>query len=242
MENAVIIPVYNEATTLPGVLARVRRFHSGLIIAVDDGSTDGSGEILRDFKGLDIVRHETNMGYGQSLNDGFARALELSTPLAVTMDCDEQHEPALIPAMFEKIGALDVLSGSRYLREDPGQDQAPPQRLRINRSITAIINTITGYGLTDSFCGFKCHRMEAMARLRLDEPGYAWPIQFWVQARHFGLRVEEIAVPRIYKDRSRTFGGGIDDPEKRYDYYMTVLERETRKWPMSSSLAPIRTT
>jgi dolichol-phosphate mannosyltransferase len=241
MENAVIMPVYNEAGTLPGVLRRVRRFHQGPIIAIDDGSVDGSGQILRDFGGLDVIRHEKNMGYGKSLIDGFARAIELKSPLAVTIDCDEQHEPCLIPAMFAGIGSLDILSGSRYLADEEGQDAPPENRLRINKSVTTIINRLTGFGLTDSFCGFKCHKMEAMARLKLDESGYALPIQFWVQVRHFGLTVGEIPVPRIYKNRSRAFGGGIDDPEKRYDYYMAVLEKELKRWSTSSSSAPTPT-
>lgn len=242
MTDCVIMPVYNEAGTLPGVLARIRDFHQGPLIAVDDGSTDGSGQILARFGGLSIIQRQRNMGYGQALIDGFALAAARGYHRAVTIDCDEQHEPSLIPRMFEKIGDFDILSGSRYLEESDNHDPAPEDRGRINRVITEKLNLITGYNLTDSFCGFKCYKVEALKRLSLDEPGYAMPLQFWAQAFRLGLTVSEIAVPRIYKNLGRTFGGGIDDPQARLKYYMDVLERELAKWPISSSSAPTRTT
>ncbi|MDH5509265.1 MAG: glycosyltransferase family 2 protein [Nitrospinota bacterium] len=241
MVNAVIIPVFNEAATLPGVLAKIREFHKGPLIAVDDGSTDGSGAILERFAGLDIIRKPANMGYGQALIDGFARAVEKEYRLAITIDCDEQHEPAMIPEMFQKIGDLDVLSGSRYLTEQEGQDIPPEHRRKINIAITTTVNSITGYKLTDSFCGFKCYKVEALKKLRLDEPGYAMPLQFWIQAAHFGLAVKETPVPRIYKNLDRTFGGGMDDPVQRRAYYMGVLEKEVKRWSISSSWEPTRT-
>jgi len=241
MVNAVIIPVYNEAATLPGVLARIREYHAGPLIAVDDGSTDGSGAILDNFPGIDIIRRPVNLGYGQAIIDGFKRAVEKGYNLVITIDCDEQHEPALIPAMFGGIGQLDTLSGSRYLADGLGQDQPPENRRKINVAVTAAINRITGYQITDSFCGFKCYKVEALKGLSLDEPGYAMPLQFWVQARALGLKVGEIPVPRIYKNLDRTFGGGIDDPAKRLEYYMNVLEKEVKRWSMSSSWEPIRT-
>jgi len=242
MTNVVIMPVYNEAATLSDVLAKIKVHHRGPIIAIDDGSTDASGAILDQYGGIDVIRNQPNMGYGNALIKGFARALEKGYLLAVTIDCDEQHEPALIPAMFANINELDVLSGSRYLASEGGQDKPPEERRNINMTITALLNRITGYNLTDSFCGFKCYRLEAMKKLKLDETGYAMPVQFWVQASHFRLKVGEMAVPRIYKNLDRTFGGGIDDPEKRLEYYKGVLEKELERWSISSPWEPTRTT
>ena len=82
--------------------------------------------------------------------------------------------------------------------------------------------------LTDSFCGFKAHRVAAVRRLRLDEPGYAFPLQFWVQCARAGLRIKEIPVRRIYLDTRREFGGTLDDPAARLQHYLEVLLRERR--------------
>lgn len=235
MKKLVVIPVYNEAETLDNVLVCVRKYYAGDILAVDDGSTDRSSEILSGFDGVKIISHKRNLGYGQSLIDGFQYTVEREYDLVVTLDCDEQHEPCVIPLMFEGIGSYDVLSGSRYLEELDTDDKAPADRRRINKIITGIINQITGFNLTDSFCGFKCYRTSALARLRLDEPGYAQPIQFWIQAKQFGLKVKETPVPRIYKNLDRTFGDNMDNPVLRLEYYRGVLERELEKWSMSLS-------
>ena len=235
MKKLVVIPVYNEAETLKGVLDRIRAHHSGDIVAIDDGSTDGSAQILDDYPGLIVISHENNLGYGRSLIDGFQYAIARRYDLVVTIDCDEQHEPCLIPMMFDNIDQFDLLSGSRYMDDSEKADRAPEDRRRINMLITETINQITGFNLTDSFCGFKCYRTSALARLSLGEAGYAQPIQFWIQASHFGLKVKEIAVPRIYKNLDRKFGGGMDNPELRLEYYKRVMNKEMEKWSIFSS-------
>ena len=241
MKTLVVVPVFNEAATLGPVLERILHFNPGHTLAVDDGSTDGSAAILESVRPCHIIRHETNLGYGRSLIDGFTFAVERGYELVITIDCDEQHEPCLIPRMFDRIGAADVLSGSRYLEDDRRGDPPPEDRRAINQRITAILNQITGYGLTDSFCGFKCYKTAALARLALDEPGYAMPLQFWIQAWRQGLVVKEIAVPRIYKNLDRTFGGEMDDPQRRLRHYLGVMRKELERWSMSSSLEHIPT-
>jgi dolichol-phosphate mannosyltransferase len=160
------------------------------------------------------------------LRDAFAFAAAHRYDWVITMDCDEQHEPRFIPAFLRAIERddADVVSGSRYLRADG--DDAPADRRRINRMITAELNTALGWSLTDSFCGFKAHRTSAMSRLRLDVTGYDFPLQFWVQAAALGLRITEIPVSRIYVDLTRTFGNGLDDPQHRLATYRATLARE----------------
>ena len=66
-----------------------------------------------------------------------------------------------------------------------------------------------GFDLTDAFCGFKAYRVEALAKLQVTETGYAMPLELWVQAACQKLSVVEVAVPRIYLDESRSFGGTL---------------------------------
>ncbi len=83
--------------------------------------------------------------------------------------------------------------------------------------------------MTDSFCGFKAYRVEALKRLSLDVAGYAMPLQLWVQVVDRGLRIREIPVRLIYNDPNRHFGGGLDDPKSRLAHYISVLDEELRK-------------
>ena len=227
----VVIPLFNEEATVAEVLTEVRRaVPEADILVVDDGSTDGSSGVLeaeaaRDTR-LAVIRHRENRGYGQALIDGFAHARTRGYEAVVTIDCDAQHEPRQIPQFLAALADADIVSGSRYLDPAGGGDPAPPDRLAINREITAQLRELTGYTLTDAWCGFKAYRASALARLRLTEPGYGMPLQVWIQAARLGLRVKEIPTPRIYKNPQRRFWGGLDDAAERRRYYQEVLERE----------------
>jgi dolichol-phosphate mannosyltransferase len=236
MRPVVIIPLYNEEETLAQVLVEVRRHTAAQILVVNDGSTDGSARILRHCgPAISVITHPQNEGYGQSLIDGFAYAIREGFDVAVTIDCDLQHEPRLIPRFLEAASSFDIVSGSRYHPDAPGaQDPAPPDRQRINAEVTRIINDLTGYRLTDAWCGFKAYRVQGLARMDLDERSYGLPLQVWLQAARLGLTVTEIPVPRIYKNPDRRFWGGLDDPATRRTYYLSIIDREVSRWRNSS--------
>ena len=91
------------------------------------------------------------------------------------------------------------------------------------------MNQLLGLSLTDAFCGFKAYRVPALARLRLSEDGYAMPLELWVQAARLGLRIVEAAVPLIYLDERRSFGGAMDHAETRLEVYRRVLEKAIKE-------------
>ena len=232
MRTLIAIPVHNELPTAERVIRRIREIHPHVLV-VDDGSTDGTGQLLERLRprlGFDLIRHEPNQGYGKSLIDAFTRAHNRGFDWAITIDCDEQHEPESIPAFLDAIDAddLDLISGSRYFTEpdpdDPGA-APPPERRKINRLITREINNRLGLGITDAFCGFKAHRVERIAELGLTEPGYAFPMQLWVRTAANKHRVGEIPVRLIYNDPNRTFGGGLDDANRRLRHYRRLLHK-----------------
>ena len=200
------------------------------VLVIDDGSTDATPKLLPEFP-VEIIRHSKNRGYGKSLRDAMRFAVAEHFDWLITMDCDEQHEPEQIPDFVRAIerGDADVISGSRYLKPDPMDDAAPEARQRVNGLITQELNQRLDYGLTDAFCGFKAYRTAATRNLRLTVDGYDFPLQFWVQAAANGLRVREIPVRRLYKDLHRTFGGGLDDPERRLRVYRDTLHRELHR-------------
>ena len=87
------IPVYNEASHLQAVLREVRRT-SPEILVINDGSTDGTGDLLAREPGVQLITHPKNRGYGAALVSAFRYAVEQGYDVLVTMDCDGQHEPA----------------------------------------------------------------------------------------------------------------------------------------------------
>jgi glycosyltransferase involved in cell wall biosynthesis len=220
------IPVYNEAHYVTKVLAEVRRYASDILV-IDDGSTDPTPMLLAQ-QPVEVVRHAENRGYGRSMQDMLRWAKFDGFDWLITMDCDEQHEPAAIPRFMERIVAdeADVISGSRYLIDMSNGDEPPRDRRAINQTITDEINARLGLSLTDAFCGFKAYRVAACERLSLSVDGYDFPMQFWVQAVANDLAIEELPVRLIYNDPSRTFGGPLDIPETRLAVYRRTMHRE----------------
>ncbi|MDZ4829296.1 MAG: glycosyltransferase family 2 protein [Phycisphaerae bacterium] len=228
------IPVYNEAKYVSKVLTEVATYVGSYIdrvLVVDDGSTDATPMELARHR-VEVIRHAENRGYGRSMMDMFRWASFDKFDWLVTMDCDEQHEPAAIPAFVDAITSddSDVVSGSRYLRSadhSVGDDDLPPgDRRLINRLITDELRARLALSLTDSFCGFKAYRTSAIERLALDVDGYDFPMQFWPQAVAHGLAIREIPVRLIYNDPNRTFGGPLNDPERRLAAYRKTLHCE----------------
>jgi glycosyltransferase involved in cell wall biosynthesis len=229
MRALIAIPVYNEQKYLGRVLELVLEYVTNgvRVLCIDDGSTDATPAILANFP-VDVVRHAKNRGYGRSMQDAFRWAQMDRCDWVVTMDCDEQHEPAAIPEFLALAGRqdADVISGSRYLVSMNGDDHPPPDRRAINAELTAELNRRLGLGITDAFCGFKAYRVKALESLRLDVDGYAFPMQFWVQAAAARLRIKEHAIRLIYNDPKRTFGGPLNDAEVRLQHYRCILHRE----------------
>ena len=227
MRLLVGVPVFNEESYLERVLTEVRRYADDIFV-VNDGSTDRSGEILAGLEGLAVHTHEVNQGYGQSLLDIFDHARSGGYDWVVTLDADEQHEPRTI-AEFRRMAEAnraDIISGSRYMAHSLHDGAAPDDRRRINCQITEVLRSLTGFEITDAFCGYKAYRTGAVAHLSLRETGYSMPLELWIQAARAGLTVTEIPVKLIYKDPNRTFGGDLDDSARRLRYYLDTIGRE----------------
>jgi glycosyltransferase involved in cell wall biosynthesis len=221
----VALPVFNEVKHVDSVLDEVKRYCRDVLV-VDDGSSDGTAEVLARRKDIRVVRHPQNRGYGGGLITAFEYAQTHHFDKLVTIDCDGQHEPKRIPLFFEMCTPdVDIVSGSRYLRQFSGDSSPPETRRRINEIITAEVNRRLGLELTDAFCGFKCYRVSALRKLAITETGYSMPLELWVQAAYSRLQIIEMPVPLIYLDEKRSFGGTLDDGDVRLQYYYLTLNR-----------------
>ncbi|MFT3787140.1 MAG: glycosyltransferase family 2 protein [Tepidisphaeraceae bacterium] len=230
MRLLIAIPTFNEARHLERVLGEVAPYCPDVLL-VDDGSSDATPQILERYRDtVHVLRHPKNMGYGQSLIDAFAWADRAGFDWVITMDADGQHEAESIPDFIREIrtGEWDLISGSRYLAARNDDDLPPLERRHVNHRITTLMNNLFRMELTDSFCGFKAHRVASMIDLKLTEPGYAFPLQLWPRVYASKLRLKEIPVRRIYNDPNRSFGTHLDDADRRLKHYLTVLNAELR--------------
>jgi dolichol-phosphate mannosyltransferase len=226
----VALPVFNEESHILAVLDEVRKYGDDILV-VDDGSSDRTPEVLSTQTDVRIITHEKNLGYGAALRTAFEYSVEEEFDVLVTIDCDGQHEPRLIPELAEAVypagqPAIDIVSGSRYLQTFEGNSAPPEERRKINMQITQVINERLGLELTDSFCGFKAYRVAALPQFEITELGYAMPLQLWAQAVAARMRIVEFPVPLVYLEEERSFGGSLDDSRRRMAYYGEVLDRE----------------
>ncbi|TWU41451.1 Undecaprenyl-phosphate mannosyltransferase [Novipirellula aureliae] len=221
------IPVYNEVDTVNDILNQVTQYAEEVLV-VDDGSSDGTSDLLRARDDVHVIHHRSNQGYGAALCSAFEFVIDEGYDGVVTLDCDGQHQPKRIPRFIEAAAVADIVSGSRYLKKYAGDSEPPAERMFINRRITGELNQRLGLNLTDAFCGFKAYRASAIREMRITDTGYAMPLQLWVEAVAANLRIIEIPVPLIYLDLSRSFGGSLDESETRLRYYNQVLDDAIR--------------
>jgi glycosyltransferase involved in cell wall biosynthesis len=159
---SVVVPAYNEATTIAEVLARLQQLpFTTQIIVVDDGSSDGTVELLRSLdSSIEVLRHEGNRGKGAALRTGFARA---RGKVVVVQDADLEYDPADIPALVEPIfaGRADVVFGSRLMG-------GRPQRVHLfwhkvgNRFLSLLTNVLYNTTLSDMETGYKAFKLEVL--------------------------------------------------------------------------------
>jgi dolichol-phosphate mannosyltransferase len=238
MKFLTALPVYNEQSHVAHVLECVHAYSADVLV-VDDGSKDGTAGELAKFPWVRVVTHARNLGYGAALKSAFQYALDSGFDALVTIDCDGQHEPRRIPELVAALApGVDIVSGSRYLREHAGDSVPPAERRRINVLLTKEVNERLGLALTDAFCGFKAYRASALKRLDINEPGYAMPLQVWVQVAAMGLTIVEFPVPLIYLEEERSFGGALDNAEYRLKHYRAVLDRELARYSRDSGDRP----
>ena len=188
--------------------------YAGDVLVVDDGSTDRTPELLRAFPTVRTIRHPRNLGYGAGLRTAFRAAVEQGLRRAGDARLRRPARAVADPRAWRPGWRdADIVSGSRYLEVfDPAQ-RPPEERRRINVEVTRWLNECLGLNLTDAFCGFKAYRTSALEQFDITDDGYAMPLQVWVQAAARGMTIEEVAVPLIYLDESRAFGGSLDDAE-----------------------------
>ena len=207
MEKLIIIPTYNERDNIEPLLERVLALPHGFeILVVDDGSPDGTGEVVEEWSRRDarvhVLRRPGKLGLGSAYRDGFRFALDHGAELIFEMDADFSHDPGALGGFLVAAEDADVVLGSRYLN-GVSVVNWPLSRLFLSYFANAYTRWVTGLPVRDATGGFKCFRRRALESVRLDKvksDGYAFQIEMTFKCWRKGMRVKEI--PILFVDRS----------------------------------------
>jgi glycosyltransferase involved in cell wall biosynthesis len=204
---AVVLPGLNVRTTLERTLAAIPKGFVDTTIFVDDGSTDGSGELGLDL-GCHVFRHSKNRGYGAAQKTGYREALRLGADVAVMVHPDFQYKPELVPAMASMVvfGGYDIALGSRLLMRGAIKGGMPPWKYVVNRSLTIFENALMGAGLSEYHTGYRAFSRKILEELPLAEnrDDYVFDNEVLAQAIHFGYPIGEVSCPANYFDGMQT--------------------------------------
>ncbi len=195
--------MFNEQQTIRDVLQSVCKNYK--VVVVDDGSTDLSGKIVKEFP-VFYLRHQVNLGQGAALQTGITFSLLQGAEYIVTFDADGQHSASDIDGLLTTLrkDAADIVFGSRFL---PGSYSNISAGRKIAVQIARWLNFLfTGLLLSDAHNGLRAMNRKAAASIHLKEGGMAHASEILFQVKKNRLRFSEQAVAILYTDYSKSKG------------------------------------
>jgi dolichol-phosphate mannosyltransferase len=204
----VIIPTYNERENIRRMVDAVLRQDGRLeVLVVDDGSPDGTGQIVAELEASDarvhLLEREKKLGLGTAYIAGFRWALERDYQYILEMDADFSHDPAHLSQFLRAIEDADLVLGSRYQQGRVTVVNWPISRLILSYSANLYARAVTGLPVWDATGGFKCFRravLESIDFSRVRSNGYAFQIEMSFRAWKRSFRIVEI--PIVFVDRT----------------------------------------
>ncbi len=198
MSLAVLIPAYNAAASLPGVIGGVFRFVPPQnVLVVDDGSSDGTREAAVR-AGVHVVSHPVNRGKGAALKTGFSWALDRGFEAVITLDADGQHDPESVPDFvrrWKETGA-DFVVGSRKA----DRRGMPLERVCSNMLTSWVVSRRAGQRIEDSQSGYRLIVAEVLRRVSLETDGYEMESELLIKAARFGFRIVSVPIRTVYAE------------------------------------------
>lgn len=209
MRTLAVIPALNEEGRIGPVVRAAAGFVDGVVV-VDDGSSDATALRAKE-AGATVVRHAQNCGAGAATMTGLQAAKQLGADIAVTLDGDEQHDPADIPSLLAPIkeGSADIVLGNRFGM----RNRIPSIRRLLNGAGNLITFLATGRWVQDSQCGFKAFGPRALAEVDLRMSGYEFCTEIVREIAVHKWRLREVPVKVVYSEytlaKGQSFANGM---------------------------------
>ena len=194
---AIEIPALNEAHTIVDLAGRALAY-SRHVIVVDDGSSDGTAELLSDLP-VTVLHHTSTQGKGASLVTGFREALKRKVWAVVTLDGDGQHRPEDLPKFLARAGQEKdkIIIGSRLA----DKAEFPLERYRANRFADFWISWASGHLIEDSQSGFRLYPRQVLESVRAcadRHHGFVFESEILINAARQGYRCTAVSIPALY--------------------------------------------
>lgn len=207
----VIIPTYNEAQNLAGIVTRVRSAEPTVdILIVDDASPDGTGVLADHFAHGDPQVHalhrSSKSGLGGAYRAGFAWALARDYELIVQLDADGSHQPEQLPRLLDAADTADLVIGSRWV---PGGSvhNWPRHRLGLSRTANWYVRWALAIPVSDITAGYRVYRADTLRVIDLEtvrSEGYCFQIELTLRARRAGRRIVEVPIDFVERINGRS--------------------------------------
>lgn len=219
MRTLVIIPTYNERENIASMIEKVLSLEGAYdLLVIDDGSPDGTADIVRNHltlnpERLHLIERSGKLGLGTAYLTGFRWGLEHGYEAICEMDCDFSHDPDDLGRLVHALEqGADVAVGSRYVKGGKIVNW-PLSRLAISYFGSLYVRMVTWMPVHDTTAGFVCYRREALERINLNAirmKGYGFQIEMKYTAWRLGLRIAEIPITFTERRKgSSKMSGGI---------------------------------
>ncbi len=246
-DSIVLIPTYNEKENIEKIVRVVFSLeHAFDILVIDDGSPDGTAQIVKnmqaEFEGrLHVLERSGKQGLGRAYIAGFKWALERTYQYVFEMDADFSHNPNDLLRLYAACHdeGADVAIGSRYV-SGVNVVNWPMGRVLMSYFASKYVRIVTGLPIADTTAGFKCYRREVLETIELDKikfVGYAFQIEMKFTAYKCGFTIKEVPIVFVNRELGTSkMSGGIFS-EALLGVIRLKLQSFTRKYPKKQSKA-----